>query len=322
MDVAIVWNAKAGSASNVDAADLQQRVAAAMGCEVSVHDGNGDPLEAAREAIAGGARVLIAAGGDGTVSACAAALIASDVVLGVIPLGTSNSFAATLGIPDELDAAIALLATSDRRVIDAATVERGGEKRTMILHCMIGLHADTISDTSPEAKRRWGVLAYVASALRRLASLDTFAVEMSTPSHVLRCRANQISAANLAPLKTVLAHGASHLLADDGRVDVTIIAAETIAEAIATGVHLYRTSRDHEAATRDNVGSFSASQLSVNTEPPQHLLVDGEPFGHTPVTIMSLPQALTVIAPPAPVAEGDPIEASLAGLPDIEVERR
>ena len=254
MDVALVWNGNAGSAANVEAADVAQRIAAAMAREVSVVDCGDDPLAAARTALAGGAHVVIAAGGDGTVSACATALIGSEGTLAVLPLGTSNSFAGALGIPDELDAAIALLASTDRRLVDAAFVERAGERRTMILHCMIGLHADTISDTQAESKRRWGVLAYVASALRQLASLEPFAVELETPSHVVRCRAIQISAANLAPLKTVLAHGPSHLLGGDGRVDVTIVAAESIGEAIATGVHLYRTSRDHEPATRDNVG--------------------------------------------------------------------
>ena len=58
----------------------------------------------------------------------------------------------------------------------------------------------------------------------------------------------------------------------------------------------------------------------MRAEPAQHVLVDGEPFGETPVSITTLERALTVIAPPAPVAEGEPVDASLAGLPDLEVE--
>jgi hypothetical protein len=50
------------------------------------------------------------------------------------------------------------------------------------------------------------------------------------------------------------------------------------------------------------------------------VLVDGEPFGTTPVSLETLPRALRVIAPAAPEAEGPPVEASLIGLPDLEIE--
>ena len=120
----------------------------------------------------------------------------------------------------------------------------------------------------------------------------------------------------------MLAHGPSHLLGDDGRVDVTIVAAETPAEAIATGVHLWRSARAGEPATRDNVGSFSTPRVSITTDPPAQVLVDGEAFGMTPVTIETHPRALRVIAPAAPEADGEPVESDLLGLPDVEVHRR
>ncbi len=320
MDIVLVWNAKAGSAAGIEVSDLRQRIADATKREVTVMEGD-DPSATARTAVASGARLVIAAGGDGTVSACASEVMGSRAELGVLPLGTSNSFAAALEIPADTDEAIALLATPARRVIDAARVTGGAGEQVMTLHCMIGLHAEVIEETSTTAKRRWGALAYAATALKKLASVESFAAEMTTPTHRVSCRAIAIAVANLAPLKTVLAHGPSHLLADDGRVDVTIVAADSIAEAIATGVHLYRTARDQEPATRDNVGSFSAVRIEVRTEPPQRVLVDGESFGETPITIETIARALTVIAPPATIVDGDPIEAPLLGLPDLEVER-
>lgn len=324
MDIAVIWNGQAGGAAGVSAVAVEGRLAELTKRTVDVvdcRDGR-DARVCAREAIRAGARIVVAAGGDGTVSSCAAEVIGSRAALGVLPLGTSNSFAAALEIPDDPALALALIASPERRVIDAAVVDREGARATMILHCMIGLHAETIAGTSTGAKRRWGVLAYAATALQKLASLEPFSVELATVHHVIRCKAIQVSAANVAPLKTVVAHGPSHLLADDGLVDVTIVAAETIAEALATGVHLYRAGRDHKAATRDNVGSFSTKRVEVRCDPPQHVLVDGEPFGQTPVTIHTMPRALTIIAPRAAVADGDPIEAPLAGLPDLEIVRR
>jgi len=318
VDITVVWNSKAGSAAKLTAADVATR----LGARIIECGEGGDPVACARQAVESGARVVVAAGGDGTVSACASALIGTRAALGVLPLGTSNSFAAALEIPDDIEEALALIASNQRRVIDAAVVERGDERRTMVLHCMIGLHAETIASTDDAAKKRWGVLAYAGTGLGRLAKRVPFGVGLQTSHQVVRGKAIQISAANLAPLKTVLAHGPSHLLGDDGLVDVTIVAAETLAEAVATGVHLYRTSRDGEAATRDNVGSFSAKRVEVRCDPPQAVLVDGEPFETTPVTITTMPRALIVCAPQASVAQGDPVEASLEGLPDLEVERR
>jgi YegS/Rv2252/BmrU family lipid kinase len=315
---ALVCNPRAGGATGATLAQLRARLGAVTCYEL---DGACDVDRCVRAAVAGGAELVIAAGGDGTVSAVAAELIGHPRThLGVLPIGTSNSFAAALGIPADLDGALELLSTPQRRVIDAALVTGPTDRRVMILHTMVGFHADAIETTTTEAKRRWGVLAYAASAMRQLAGLEPFAVQLTTDDHVIRCRATAVAVANVAPLKTVLAHGPSHLLADDGRVDLTIVAAETIAEAIATGVHLYRSARDGEPAARANIGSFSAARVVIAAVPPQRVLVDGEPFGETPITVETLPRALTVIAPPPATAEGPPIEAPLLGLPDLEID--
>lgn len=313
----------AGSAGATSLEALRPRLEALGALTVHETTREHGPDACAREAVAAGADLVIAAGGDGTVSAVATQLVGGTARLGVLPLGTSNSFAAALGIPDDLDGALATLGAGDHRVLDVATAHTATARRTMILHCTVGFHADVIASTSTDAKRRWGVLAYAGSALRELARLEPFAVELTTADgHRVRSRAIAVAVANLAPIKTVLAHGPSHLLGDDGRVDVTIVAAETMAEAIATGVHLYRSAREGEAATRDNVGSFSSARVAIVADPPQAVLVDGEPFGETPVTIETVPRALVVVAPPVVEAHGEPSDAPLRGLPDLEVDGR
>ncbi len=338
MRIAVVWNAQAGHAPGAEPAAVQQRLAAELAAAVELFDvcDERSAADCTREALARGAEIVIAAGGDGTVSGVGGELVGRAARLGVLPLGTSNSFAAALGIPANVDEALALLVTAlalpadvapaipaasllDDRLLDVATVRGAAGERSMLLHCMIGFHADVIAETTCDAKQRWGVLAYAASAARRLAQIDTFAAELTTDDHVVRCRASAIAAANLAPIKTVLAHGPSHLLGDDGRVDVTIVAAETMAQAIATGVHLWRSAREGEPAQRETVGSLSAARVTIAAEPAQHVLIDGEPFGTTPVSIETRPHALRVIAPPAPFAEGPPAEASLIGLPELQI---
>ncbi|MBA3819093.1 MAG: NAD(+)/NADH kinase [Deltaproteobacteria bacterium] len=322
MHIAVVWNGRAGSAAGLAIEDVTSRLRGDGGHEVTVFEVSEDrsPTVCTRDAVASGATVVVAAGGDGTVSSVASALVGGTTKLAVLPLGTANSFAAALGIPADLDEAIALVTSDQRCTIDAAMVRGPAGERAMILHCMIGIHADTVGETTTEAKQRWGVLAYAGSALRQLAKLEGFSVELQTTDHVIRCRAIAVGVANLAPPHCVLAHGPSHLLGDDGRVDVTIVAAETIAEAIATGIHLYRSAREGAPASRDNVGSFSTARVAITAEPTQRVLIDGEPFGDTPVTIETMPGALTVVAPPAAVADGPMVEAPLYGLPELEID--
>lgn len=318
MSIALVWNPGAGSANEDTLRTITDQL---TGCQVFQCGDDCNPVACARDAIASGAETIIAAGGDGTVSAVASQLLGTDRRLGVIALGTSNSFAAALDIPTELPDALALIESEATRTIDAAEVTTTEGTRRMVLHCMIGVHAETIAATPTAAKRRWGVLAYLASAVKHLVSPRSFATDITTPAQRIHCTAIAVGVANLAPAKTVLAQGPSHVPADDGQLQVTIVAAESFTEVVATSLHLLRTARAHQAADRDNVGSLSSPRVEITTTPPQQVLLDGEPFGTTPVSARILPRSLVVIAPP-PATTDVAADAPLEGLPDLEVEAR
>jgi len=120
--------------------------------------------ELARAAVDSGADLVVACGGDGTVNAVAQALCGTDVVLGVLPLGTGNLLAGQLGIPGALEDAIAaLLHGSDRR-FDLGVVDG----RVFVGMAGLGLDAAMIADASERLKARVGWPAYVPSILRHL----------------------------------------------------------------------------------------------------------------------------------------------------------
>ncbi|MGK4003491.1 YegS/Rv2252/BmrU family lipid kinase [Sorangium sp. So ce1036] len=267
-----------------------------------------------------GASLVIAAGGDGTVSSVASALVGTDVCLGVLPLGTANSIAHTLGIPDTLEGALEVLARGEPLAIDVARANG----RTMVLLSAVGLHADTVGETPQELKQRWGVLAYVGTGLKKLMSLSPFGVEIETDDQRIHCRATAVTIANMAPVRTVLAQGPSVVSPEDGRLDLTIVSATTLVEAVAAGLHLLKTAMEGEPVERDNIGFLAARRFRLTTDPPQHVLIDGEEAGTTPLVVECLPRALRVLAPrreegraPPPAPEG---EVKLEGLPDLEVE--
>ncbi|HZX81720.1 MAG TPA: diacylglycerol kinase family protein [Lysobacter sp.] len=99
----------------------------------------GDRLDAeARRALDAGARVVVAAGGDGTVNAIAAhAVDRDDVALGVLPVGTLNHFARDLGLPDDLDEAVGVIARGHARTVDVGDVNG----RLFLNNASLGLYA-------------------------------------------------------------------------------------------------------------------------------------------------------------------------------------
>lgn len=320
----LVLNPAAGVATGDEEADA---IIAALGEHFAVDviktSRERDADACAREALGSSPKpdVIIACGGDGTVSMTAAALVGSDVPLGIIARGTSNSIGAGLGIPADPAGAIDVIANGEARVVDTARANG----RTMLLHASVGFHASTVASTPRDAKNRWGVLAYLKEGLVQLAELAQFSVEIATEKETVRCRAVNVTVANVAPAKTVLAQGPAAIIPDDGALDVTIVAASTLGDVVLAGLHLLRTTALGEAATRDNVGYLSAASVRITTDPPQTPLVDGEVLPSEPLEIVCVPASLTVMTPRAaandPVVEPSPDE-KLEGLPALSVDER
>lgn len=314
---ALIFNPVAGRGAD-DLDVLRAELEARFDLSVLATCRDRDADECARAALAERPDLLIAAGGDGTVSMVAGALVGSSTPLGIIARGTSNSIATGLGIPTDDEGALETLVNGEICAVDTARANG----RTMLLHASVGFHAATVAGTPRDAKHRWGILAYIKEGLVNLTDLEQFQVEIETTSEIVRCRAVNVTVANVAPRKTVLAQGPATVSPEDGALDVTIVAATSLAEVVATGLHLLRSATRSEPATRDNVGYLSACRLRIDTAPEQPLLIDGEPAGTGHLAIECLPRSLHIILPPArEVPAPSASDATkLEGLPDLEVE--
>jgi diacylglycerol kinase family enzyme len=150
--------------------------------EVSEAEGH-DPVALAQAAVAEGADVVVACGGDGTVRACAIALEGTGVPLGILPEGSANVLSKDLGIPSDSHQALALILGGDNRVqpLDLGCLQTPGQPDgRFILRVGTGWQAawtQTVPEEEKDAMGRWAYLRH-AFRLREGLSTETYRLKL------------------------------------------------------------------------------------------------------------------------------------------------
>ena len=252
--------------------------------------------ELTRQAIEAEADLIIASGGDGTVSAVAGALLGTKIPLGIIPRGTANAFAVALGIASPITpirTACQTIINGTTRIVDAARCNG----YPMILLAGIGFEAETVERASRELKQQWGALAYIMAGWQQMSEQELFDTELEIDGAVQTIQAGAITIANAAPPTSILAQGEGRVIMDDGLLEVTITTANTKLQALKTMINLFGSALTKSANTLENTMSVRARQVKVKTTPPQKVVLDGEIIGMTPLEVECIPQGLTVLVP-------------------------
>jgi diacylglycerol kinase (ATP) len=250
----------------------------------------------ARDAISQGQRVLFAMGGDGTFQALANAAFGTNALLGVLPVGGGNDFAAALGLPSEpIEAAEAVLRGVLRQVdlVRARTAE--GRTRLYAGGGGVGLDAEAARYASGAYRRFPGRFRYIASALRALAGYVALDVQIDFPGNDL---ASISAKALLAAVLNTPTYGAGLKLAPDARLDdgsLHVVLIEDLS-LLAVLKLLPRLARSGELRT-SHLKRWLVQRLRLTTNRPSVFHGDGEILGQTPVEIEVVPRAIRVLAP-------------------------
>ena len=267
------------------------------------------------KALEQGAEGIVVSGGDGTVSSVAGKLVETGVPLGIVPRGTANAIAAAFGISDNIDAACETILNGIPREIDVGSCNG----KPLLLLAGVGLEADVISQANRQLKNKLGTAAYILSAFQQVRNLTTFNVELETADRIIRCDASGITVANAAPATSVLAQGSSDIVPFDGLLDVTIFAPAGTGSAIAASYNLFQSAMNHRSSKREDIGYLRCESLTITTDEPQKVVLDGEMVGETPIEVRCIPKGLVLMIPREGVF--DPSE-KLEGLPNLQIQHK
>lgn len=240
----------------------------------------------------GGYDLIVAGGGDGTISAVANGLVGLETPLGILPLGTANVLARELGIPIDLEGACQLLAGA--HAVTAIDAMKVGDQ-CYFTQVGVGIDAMMIRDTAREAKRRFGRVAYLWTAFTRLLGFQPRRFLIESDERFVRSRASQVVVANSGILGQPPFRWGPDIRPDDGRVNVCIVRARSLWHYITLFWHVILGQHKQNA----NVRYLTAKHRVVIATTKRSLPVqaDGEIIGETPVTVTVVPQALHVIVP-------------------------
>ena len=247
----------------------------------------GDLIPTVKAAVRDGAPMVIVGGGDGSLSSAVDELVDRDCVFALLPLGTANSFARTLGIPLDLDGAIRTIATGRRRRVDLGIIDGDYYANS----AAIGL-SPLIAATVPHQLKRWlGRVGYLAWALRCLLKFRPFRLTLEVDGEIH----------TLTALEVRIANGAFH-----GGVEVVegaeVDSGEIVVQAV-TGrdkkrlIHNWFSILARPSARNETVRDFRGCRMRIITEPPLPISIDGELLGRTPATIEVAERAIEVVVP-------------------------
>lgn len=245
--------------------------------------------EAVEALLRQGVRRLIVGAGDGTIGTVAARLARRDVALGVIPLGTANDFARTVGIPLNIPAAAAVAAGAHVRAIDLA---RANDEFFLNV-ASIGMSATLTTLLSVRLKRRLGAAAYMIAGALAFTRHPTFFARVDSPAGAAEGIVHQVVVGNGRY------YGGGVLVARDSTLDDGLLTVYTLGRRgrwrLLRTVALLRL---RVPLTRPGDVYLRVPSAFVETLPAGlRVNLDGELRTTTPVTFTVVPQALRVLTP-------------------------
>ena len=234
--------------------------------------------------------MVIVGGGDGSLSTNVELFMGSNTVLAIVPLGTANSFAGTLGIPKDIDSAIDVIAKGERKRIDLGCIDG----HYFVNSAAIGL-SPMIADTVPHKLKRYlGMVGYLLWAFWCALRFRPFRMTVEhEDGRQERLWATEARIANGTH------HGGVELVEsqeiDSGEIVIQAVTGKSVWGLAWSWFATLLKLRSRHGTTCE----FHGAKMRLETRPRRHISIDGEVAARTPVTVSVARGAIEVAAPRA-----------------------
>jgi len=230
--------------------------------------------------------LVILGGGDGTISGLVDLLVGKGVVLGVLPLGTANSFARSLGLPLDVEGAVEAIRTGRPKRIDLGMIDDDYFCSTAAM----GISPQIAQTVPHNLKKVLGRAGYLGWAAWQFSRFEPFTLIVGEGPSAERLRVTEVRISN-GPF-----HGGTELV---DAADIT--SGEIVVQAVCGGkrhlVKNWAASVIRHKARHEDTRDFRGTSLRIATEPPLPISIDGEVLAKTPVTAHVAPAVIEVMAP-------------------------
>ena len=274
--------------------------------DIAITKQAGDAERLARKAAKAGADVVAIFGGDGSVAEAAAGLAGTKTALAILPGGTANVMAAELGIPGKIEDALRVAANPESTVrsVDLGTVN----EQKFVLRVSLGLEAAMVAGADRETKDKYGVLAYLWSALQNLAQSQPARYTLTVDGKEIEAEGLTCIVANSGNMGQAGLNLIPGIAVDDGLLDVIVIGQEKLKGFFAAAgsiLGLASVRPDERSARYSELGQemrstiqyWQAKQVTVAATPQQRMQSDGEVLEATHVRCAVEPGTLRVVVP-------------------------
>ena len=282
--------------------------------DVSITKAAGDATVQARQAAEGGADVVAAYGGDGTVAEVASGLIGTNVPLAILPGGTANAMSSELNIPQTSRAAAELICAENIlvRKVDMGSLyvnsqELGDHWRNFILRVGVGFEAAMVEKAGRDLKDRFGNFAYLWAAMQNLVQPQVARYQLVVDGQEIETEGLTCiiaNSGNMAQRNLSLLPGID---ISDGLLDVIVIQPAglrmftDLIGGITGLINVDASGGDAEG--KRAVQWWQAKEVRLVSTPAQSVQLDGEVLGTAAVSARVLAQAIRVITPGAPAGQ-------------------
>jgi diacylglycerol kinase (ATP) len=228
--------------------------------------------------------LVILGGGDGTISSMAETLLDCKLPMAVLPLGTANDLARSLGVADSLQDAFSAIIANHRQRIDLGRLN--GHYFFNAAH--IGLGVKVTEQLTHETKKRWGVFSYLRALFAALARTDQFAVKMTVDGRSHRMRSIHLAVGNGR------FYGGGNVIQEDARINngqlsVYSVKPQKLWKLLLLAPFLRKGSHHRRIFTA------AGREIEVQTKRPMAIHADGEPVCYTPARFEVFPGAVEAI---------------------------